>query len=112
METYRGHLVAHHGGAIDGFSFLNAFLPQDELGVVILSNLSGTPLVQIRMGHILDMMLNLDPVWEKLSLERLERQKKERERAEEERKKKEGERVEGTKPSHPLEASRDCRELT
>lgn len=104
VETYRGHLVVHHGGAIDGFYFLNAFLPQDGLGVVILSNLSGTPLVQISMGYILDMMLNLDPVWEKLSLERLERQKKERERAEEERKKKEGERVEGTKPSHPLEA--------
>jgi len=104
LETYRGHKLVHHGGAIDGFYFLNGFLPEDGLGVVILSNLSGTPLLYISMGYILDMMLDLNPVWEKLSQERFEKAKKDRERAEEERKKKEEERVQGTKPSHSLEA--------
>lgn len=103
LETYRDHMLVHHGGGIDGFFFLNAFLSGDGLGVVILSNLSGTPLVQITMGYILDMMLDLKPVWEKISKERFEKAKKDREKAEEERKKKEGERVEGTKPSHSLE---------
>lgn len=104
VETYRGHKLVHHGGAIDGFFFLNGFLPRDGLGVVILTNLSGTPLVQISMGYILDMMLDLKPVWEKLSQERFEKAKKDREKAEEEKKKKEEERVQGTKPSHPVEA--------
>ncbi len=103
LETYRGHRLVHHGGAIDGFYYLNAFLPGDGLGVVISSNLSGTPLVWISMGYILDMMLDLEQGWEKLSLERFEKAKKDREKAEEEKKKKEEEHVQGTKPSHALE---------
>jgi CubicO group peptidase (beta-lactamase class C family) len=104
LETYRGRKLVHHGGAIDGFFFLNGFLPGDGLGVVILSNLGGTPLVQVSMGYILDMMLDLKPVWEKLSQEKYEKAKKDREKAEEEKKKKGEARVQGTKPSHALEA--------
>ncbi len=104
LETYRDHKLVHHGGAIDGFYFVNGFLPGDGLGVVILSNLSGTPLLYMTMGYILDMMLDLNPVWEKISQERFEKAQKDREKAEEEKKKKEEERVQGTKPSHPLEA--------
>jgi len=104
IETYRGHRIVHHGGAIDGFFYLNGFLPGDGLGVVIFSNLSGSPLVQISMGYILDMMLDLKPVWDKLSQERFEKAKKDREKADEEKKKKEEDRVPGTKPSHALDA--------
>jgi hypothetical protein len=104
LETYRGHKLVHHGGAIDGFYFLNGFLPGDGLGVVILTNLSGTDLLQISMGYILDMMLDLKPVWEKLNQEKFKKAKKDLEKAQEEKKKKEEERVQGTKPSHPLEA--------
>jgi hypothetical protein len=56
------------------------------------------------MGYIVDMMLDLDLVWEKLSPERFEKAKKDQEKAEERRKKREAERVQGTKPSHSLEA--------
>ena len=104
LETYRGHRLVHHGGAIDGFYFLNVFLPNDNLGVVVLTNLAGTPLLQMSMGYILDMILGLDPVWEKLSLERFEEAKKEEAKAKETEKEEEGERVKDTKPSHPLEA--------
>jgi len=104
LETYRGRKLVHHGGAIDGFFFLNVFLPGDGLGVVILSNLGGTPLVQVSMGYILDMMLDLKPVWEKLSQERYEKAKKDLEKAEEEKKKKGEARIQGTKPSHAPEA--------
>jgi CubicO group peptidase (beta-lactamase class C family) len=99
IETYRGHMVVHHGGAIDGFYFLNAFLPNDNIGVVVLSNLGGTPLVQISMGHILDMVLGLDPVWEKLSLERFNDAKKKCGQGQ--GKEEEAERVKDL-PSHPL----------
>ncbi len=102
IETYRGHMVVHHGGAIDGFYFLNAFLPNDNVGVVVLSNLGGTPLVQISMGHILDMVLGLDPVWEKLTLERFADAKKEEAAAKDREKEEEAERVKDTKLSHPL----------
>ena len=102
IETYRGHMVVHHGGAIDGFYFLNAFLPNDNIGVVVLSNLGGTPLVQLSMGYILDMVLGLDPVWEKLIPERFAEAKKEEAAAKDREKEEEAERVKDTKPSHPL----------
>jgi CubicO group peptidase (beta-lactamase class C family) len=104
IETYRGHMVVHHGGSIDGFYFLNAFLPNDNLGVVVLSNLGGSPLVWISMGYILDMVLGLDPVWEKLSVERFNDAKKEEAEAKDKEKEEEAERVKDTKPSHPLDA--------
>jgi CubicO group peptidase (beta-lactamase class C family) len=100
LETYRGHKLVHHGGSIDGFYFLNCFMPNDNCGAVILTNLSGTPFLQIAMGYVLDMVLGLDPVWEKLSLEKWEKQKKDREEAKAKEKEKEEARVEGTKPSH------------
>jgi CubicO group peptidase (beta-lactamase class C family) len=104
IETYRGHMVVHHGGAIDGFFFLNAFLPNDNVGVVVLSNLGGTPLVQISMGYILDLVLGLDPVWEKLALEKFAESKKDEAADKDREKEEEAERVKDTKPSHPLDA--------
>ena len=104
LETYRGHKLVHHGGAIDGFYFLNGFLPNDNIGVVVLTNLAGTPFLQISMGYILDMILGLDPVWEKLNLERFEEAKKEEEKAKDKDKEEAAERVQGTKPSHALDA--------
>ena len=37
--SYRGHDVVWHFGAIPGFSTLVAFLPEDNLGVVLLANM-------------------------------------------------------------------------
>lgn len=102
LETYRGHRLVHHGGAIDGFFFLNGFMPNDNCGAVILTNLAGTPFLYIAMGYVLDMVLDLDPVWEKISLERWEKQKKDREEAKAKEKEKGQQRVKGTQPSHAL----------
>lgn len=102
LETYRGHRLVHHGGAIDGFYSLVVFLPNADLGAVILANLSGTPLLYIAMGYILDMMLDLDQGWEKINQERFEKMLKDREKQKEEEEKKEEDRVPGTNPSHPL----------
>jgi len=36
--SYRGHSLAQHSGGIDGFSSLTTFLPDDKLGIVVLTN--------------------------------------------------------------------------
>jgi len=103
LETYRGHRFVHHGGAIDGFYFLNGFLPNDNDGAVILTNLAGTPFLQIAMGYVLDIVLELDPVWEKLNQEKWKETQENRKKAKEEETKKEENRVKDTQPSHALE---------
>lgn len=40
IESYRGKKHVNHGGNIDGFSSLISFLPDENLGVIILSNLN------------------------------------------------------------------------
>jgi CubicO group peptidase (beta-lactamase class C family) len=102
METYRGHKFVHHGGSIDGFYFLNGFMPNDNHGAVILTNLGSTPFLQIAMGYVLDIVLELDPVWEKLNQEKWEKAQENRKKAKEEEAKNEDNRVKGTQPSHDL----------
>ncbi len=40
IDSYRGKRQANHGGNIDGFSSYISFLPDENLGIVILSNLN------------------------------------------------------------------------
>ena len=47
IESYRGKKRVHHGGNIDGFSAQVSLLPADGIGVVVLTNLDGTPLPDI-----------------------------------------------------------------
>jgi CubicO group peptidase (beta-lactamase class C family) len=62
VTSYRGHKFVHHGGNIDGFSALVAFLPQDNIGLVILTNQQGSPLPAIAAYRVWDMLLGLDPI--------------------------------------------------
>jgi CubicO group peptidase (beta-lactamase class C family) len=61
-ESYRGHPHAHHGGNIDGFSAMVSLFPNDGVGLVILTNLNGTPLRDLLVRHVADRMLHLEPV--------------------------------------------------
>jgi CubicO group peptidase (beta-lactamase class C family) len=101
ITSYRGHLLLSHGGGIDGFTARVALMPRDGLGMVILSNLGGTPLPQIVQYQVCDLLLGQKPVdWNTI----LKKQREEGEKEAAEAKKKEGEgRVEGTSPSHVLE---------
>jgi CubicO group peptidase (beta-lactamase class C family) len=100
VSTYRGFKMVQHGGAIDGFNALVAFLPQRNLGAVILVNRGGTPLIQILSYHIFDRLLGLDPVpWNQRFLDD---QKKSEAARDEAKKKGYSVRREGTQPSHPL----------
>jgi CubicO group peptidase (beta-lactamase class C family) len=62
VTSYRGHKFVHHGGNIDGFSALVAFLPDDKLGLVILTNQNGSALPAAVAYNVWDRMLGLDQI--------------------------------------------------
>lgn len=59
VQPYRGHLVVHHGGNIDGFSAFVTMLPKERHGLVILTNLNGTPAPIVLANHVFDRLLGL-----------------------------------------------------
>jgi hypothetical protein len=66
INIYRGHLRISHGGGIDGFTALVSMLPRKNMGLVILTNLGGTPLPSILANSLYDRLLDLEPVdWNK-----------------------------------------------
>jgi CubicO group peptidase (beta-lactamase class C family) len=101
IESYRGKKRVHHGGNIDGFSAMVSLLPDDGLGVVVLTNLNGTPLPTIVARHASDRMLGLEPIdWNGRALKRRDVGEKANAVA----KKAAGEeRKTGTAPAHPLD---------
>lgn len=101
ISAYRGHLVLSHGGGIDGFTAQVSFMPRDSIGMVILTNKGGTPLLSIIRYNVYDRLLGIDQVdWNKRIKEQVEKGKKEAEKA---KKEKDKDRKLNTKPSHPLE---------
>ena len=100
-DTYRGHARVHHGGNIDGFSALVSFLPQDNIGFVILTNMNATALDELLVRHATDLLLGLpDHNW---ILEAAQNQAKGEEIGKAAEKKIATRRTPGTKPSHKLE---------
>jgi len=59
VDAYQGHEQVGHGGAIDGFIADVRFLPRDGVGVVVLANLSGTPLCSLLARNAVDRLLGL-----------------------------------------------------
>lgn len=101
VQPYRGHHLLHHGGNIDGFTSFVSFLPQDGVGVVVLSNLGQTYLPFALTFHIYDRLLGLpDQDWS--GFFRARRQELEV-ATEAQRKAEEQDRKLGTRPSHPME---------
>jgi CubicO group peptidase (beta-lactamase class C family) len=100
IDTYRGHQRVHHGGAIDGFSAMVTLLPQDGIGMVVLSNKSGTGLPELLVRHAIDRLLALPPIdWNAEALARRDAGEKAQEEAEA---KKQTVRKTGTRPAHQL----------
>jgi CubicO group peptidase (beta-lactamase class C family) len=70
VSQYRGHKRVEHGGNLDGFSAELAFLPNDGIGVIVLTNLDGTGLPSAIAYNVLDRLLGLDQVpWSKRYLQ-------------------------------------------
>lgn len=100
ISAYRGHKQVEHGGNIDGFSAELNFLPNDRIGVVVLTNLDGTPLPEVIALNVFDRFLGMDQVpWNKRFLDAELKGKQSEEEA-----KNKGYigRKTGTHPSHDL----------
>jgi CubicO group peptidase (beta-lactamase class C family) len=101
IDAYRGHQRVHHGGNIDGFSALVTLLPNDDLGMVVLTNKDGTGVPELLVRHTVDRLLKLDPIdWNGEALAKRDAAKAIEKQAEA---KKETARKPGTKPAHMLE---------
>ncbi|ETN91611.1 FmtA-like protein [Gammaproteobacteria bacterium MOLA455] len=61
IEPYQGVTLYHHGGNIGGFSLMAAFVPQEAIGVVVLTNCKGKAMAKALMYHALDVALGIDP---------------------------------------------------
>ena len=98
--SYRGHQLVWHNGGIDGFYALVSMLPDEHLGVVILTNLLGHPVPEIVAYNVFDRLLGLDSIDWSTRFQQLEAKQK----ASEEDAKKSGttNRKLGTRPSHDL----------
>jgi len=98
LSHHKGHRMATHGGNIDGFSAEVAMLPDDSLGVVILSNKNGSPLPGILRNYLFDLALGEQPTDWNGKLKTMVEQRKAAQQEEAE----DIVRQEGTQPSHPL----------
>lgn len=106
-QTYRNHEMVWHDGGIDGFYAMMGFMPEEKIGVAILTNLNHGQhkAAEITMFRVFDLLLGLKPInWNQRSLDKARKEKEQESKG-----KKEKERLEdvgmikGTKPSRNLE---------
>jgi CubicO group peptidase (beta-lactamase class C family) len=102
VSSYRGHKWVQHGGGIDGFISQMAWLPNDSIGVMVLTNMSGenNPVPNMVVLRVFDDLLGLEPIDHNARARKAA--ERGRARADSVRKKLEADRVAGTSPSHPL----------
>lgn len=101
LSDYRGRKLVEHGGAIDGMRSAVGMLPEEKLGVVILTNRHGSVLPHVLMYRVFDAYLGVAKRdW---SAEMFKKFKALEDQAKAAEKKVEAERVKGTSPSLALE---------
>jgi CubicO group peptidase (beta-lactamase class C family) len=61
ISDYRDRKLVEHGGAIDGMTALVGLVPEEKLGIVILTNRSGSSLPMVVMYRIIDAYLKAPP---------------------------------------------------
>ena len=100
LNDYQGRKVVSHGGGLDGMISRVALMPEENLGLVVLSN-SETPLSTILVNKVFDVYLEVGKRdWSADYLARAKQAKAAGERAE---KKLEDERAQGTRPHLALQ---------
>ena len=100
ITSYRGQLLVHHGGNIDGFSALVAFLPHEKTGMVILTNKNATPITTVIRNEVIDRLKGLSDIdWNKKVSKKFKEAMEAAKKAQKEGKVKP---VANTKPSHAL----------
>jgi CubicO group peptidase (beta-lactamase class C family) len=101
LSDYRGRKVVEHGGNIDGMSALVAFIPEEKLGLVILTNLNGSDLRTALKLRIFDAFLGGEAKdWSATHLKTMKTFEAQAKAAE---KKQNDERAKDTKPSLSLD---------
>jgi len=60
--TFRGHHMVWHNGGIDGFHSLLTMLPEDKIGVVLLSNTGENMALEPIAYAMFDRLLGLRPI--------------------------------------------------
>ncbi len=61
VQDFKGHLAVHHGGNIDGFSAVVAMLPKQNMGVVVLTNMNGSPAPNTIFPYVFELLLGQTP---------------------------------------------------
>lgn len=100
IEPYRGYNVVRHSGGIDGFCTLVTFMPEENIGVVVLTNREDNPLTYVVSYNIYDRLLGLDTIDWNTRLREEQDQLKSQD--DEEKAAKLAQRVANTATSHPL----------
>jgi len=100
LSDYKGRKIVEHGGAIDGMRAEVALVPEEKLGMVVLTNLGGSVVSMPLLYRVIDSYMGVQQKdW---SAEILKSYKGLLEQAAAAQKKAEAERVMGTKPTHEL----------
>lgn len=92
--------MVNHGGNVPGFSAVVSFIPKEKIGIVVLTNMTGTSLTYTITFNIFDRLLGLTPIdWSKrlMTEERENWEKKKEAEAEAEKQQRKN-----TRPSHSL----------
>ena len=100
LYDYRGRKIASHTGAIDGMRAALGLVPEERLGIVVLTNRNFENLAPALMFKVLDAYLGVRP-WDSLAAWLTEARAAD-ERAERRWATREKERVSDTRPSLPL----------
>ncbi|MDT8436835.1 MAG: serine hydrolase [Gemmatimonadota bacterium] len=102
LGEYRGRKVVTHSGGLTGMISLQTLLPEEGVGVVVLTNFAPDAPTRAITYEILDALLGEAPRdWNAAFLERRRQAEQRAARAEAER---QANRVPGTSPSLPLDA--------
>ena len=62
VGRYRGHRLLEHGGGIDGFLTECILLPDDGIGVAVMTNTTSSAMTPVVAYRILDELLGLEPL--------------------------------------------------
>ena len=62
IGRYREHRLAEHSGGIDGFQTECMLLPDDGIGVAVLTNTSSSAMAPVVAYRMLDELLGLEPI--------------------------------------------------
>jgi CubicO group peptidase (beta-lactamase class C family) len=101
IQDYRGRELRNHGGNIDGMSAMAALVPEERLGVIVLTNANGSPMPTIAMRRAVDAIIGAPARdW---SAEIMKVTQRQRERARETQARRLAQRVAGTRPSLALD---------